>query len=137
VRRSATAFVALAGVLALAGCGADYPDLFELKRSGSLPQARLTLLVNDGGTVRCNGGEAQQLPPRLLLDARRIATDLMEEAHDDLTLPSPRGSVLRYRLRTQDGTITFSDVDAARRPELAPVIVFARKVAQDVCGLAR
>jgi hypothetical protein len=136
VRRFAAAVAVLAAV-ALAGCCAAYPDLFELRRTGSLPGARLTLLVNDGGTVRCNGGEARQLPARLLLDARRFARDLMEEAHDDLTLPAPRSSLLRYRLRTQDGTVTFSDVDAARRPELAPVIVFARAVAQDVCGLAR
>jgi hypothetical protein len=137
VRRLAAALAAFAGTIALAGCGAAYPDLFLLTRSGSLPGARLTLLVNDGGTVRCNGGAERQLPPRQLLDARRIATDLMEEAHDDLTLPAPPDSVLRYRLRTQDGTVTFSDADAVRRPELAPVIVFARKVAQDVCGLAR
>jgi hypothetical protein len=137
MRRLVPALAALAGLLTLAGCGADYPDLFLLTRSGSLPGARLTLLVNDGGTVSCNGGTEHQLPPRLLLDGRRIATDLMEEAHDDLTLSAPRGALLRYRLRTQDGTVTFSDVDAARRPELAPVIVFGRKVAQDVCGLAR
>jgi hypothetical protein len=123
--------------LTLAGCGAAYPDVFLLTRSGSLPGARLTLLVNDGGTVRCNGGAERSLPAPRLLDARRIAEDLSEQAHDDLTLPAPRGSLLRYRLRTEEGTITFSDADAVRRPELAPVIVFARKVAQDVCGLAR
>ncbi len=137
MRGCAAGLAALAGALALVGCGADYPDLFVLQRTGSLPGARLTLLVNDGGTVRCNGGEARQLPPRRLLDARRFARDLADEAQDDLTLPAPRGSLLRYRLRTQDGTVTFSDVDAARRPELAPVIVFTRAVAQDVCGLAR
>lgn len=137
MRRLAAALVALVGTAALSGCGAAYPDVFLLTRSGSLPGARLTLLVNDGGTVRCNGGEERQLPPRQLLDARRIATDLSEQAHDDLTLSAPPDSVLRYRLRTQDGTVTFSDVDAVRRPELAPVIVFARKVAQGVCGLAR
>jgi hypothetical protein len=129
----------LASVVAItaAGCGAAYPDVFLLTRSGSLPGARLTLLVNDGGTVRCNGGAERQLPPRRLLDARRIAEDLSEEAHDDLTLPAPVDSVLRYHLRTEEGTVAFSDVDAVRRPELAPVIVFAREVAQDVCGLAR
>jgi hypothetical protein len=131
--------VALALLLALvaSGCGAAYPDVFLLTRTGSLPGARLTLLVNDGGTVRCNGGEPRQLPPRRLLDARRIAEDLSEEAKVDLTLPAPRGSLLRYRLRTEDGTVTFSDEDAVRRPELAPVIVFARSVAKDVCGLPR
>jgi hypothetical protein len=137
VRRLAAALLALVGAGALAGCGADYPDLFVLYRSGSLPDARLTLLVNDGGTVSCNDGEPRQLPARRLLDARDIARELAEEARADLTLPAPRGSLLRYRLRTQDGTVTFSDADAARRPELAPVIVFARAVAQDVCGLSR
>jgi hypothetical protein len=118
-------------------CGADYPDLFVLHRTGSLPGARLTLLVNDAGTVRCNGGKPRQLPARSLLDARRIAKDLSEEAKQDLTLPAPRGSLLRYRLRTEHGTVTFSDEDAVHRPELAPVIVFARSVAKDVCGLPR
>lgn len=138
MRRSLAAVLsALAGAGALAGCGADYPDLLVLHRSGSLPGARLRLLVNDGGTVRCNGGEALQLPPRLLLDARRFARDLAEEAAEDLSLPAPQGALLRYRLRTQDGTVTFSDLNADRRPELAPVIVFTRAVAQDVCGLPR
>lgn len=128
---------ALSGAGALAGCGAAYPDVLLLTRSGSIPGARLTLLVNDSGTVRCNGGDPRQLPDRRLLDARRIAEDLAEEAHEDLTLPAPRGSVLRYRLRIEEGTVTFSDEDAVRRPELSPVIVFARTVAQDVCGLPR
>jgi hypothetical protein len=136
VRRVALA-AALVGAVLLTACGAATPDVFLLTRSGSIPGARLTLLVNDGGTVRCNGGAPRQLPGRRLLDARRIAEDLAEQAHDDLTLPAPRGSVLRYRLRTEEGTVTFSDEDAVRRPELAPVIVFARAVAQDVCGLPR
>jgi hypothetical protein len=123
--------------LLASSCGAAYPDVFLLTRTGSIPGARLTLLVNDAGTVRCNGGKPRQLPARQLLDARRIAEDLSEEAKDDLTLPTPRRSLLHYRLRTEDGTVTFSDVNADRRPELAPVIVFARAVAQDVCGLAR
>ncbi|HEX7290490.1 MAG TPA: hypothetical protein VF250_05105 [Conexibacter sp.] len=137
MRRSVPLAVAALAAAALSGCGADYPDLFVLHRTGSIPGARLTLLVNDGGTVRCNGGDPLQLPARLLLDARRFARDLAEEAQDDLTLPAPRGSVLRYRLRTQDGTVTFSDEDAVHRPELSPVIVFTRAVAQDVCGLPR
>jgi hypothetical protein len=139
VRRGAAALIALAlaGAALLTGCGADYPDLFVLHRSGSIAGARLTLLVNDGGTVRCNGGEPRPLPARRLLDARRFARDLADEAQEGLRLPAPPGSVLRYRLRTQDGTVAFSDEDAVRRPELAPVIVFTRAVAQDVCGLPR
>lgn len=129
--------VAAAGALALAGCGADYPDLMVITRSGSLPAARLRLLVNDGGTVRCNGGDALQLPARDLLEARELARELAEEAHDELTLPAPPRALLRYRLRTQDGTVTFSDADAAGRPLLGRLVAFTRTVAQDVCGLPR
>jgi len=136
--RRAAALPSLAAVaVAFGGCGAAYPDLFVLHRTGSLPGARLTLLVNDGGTVQCNGGKEIQLPPRRLLDARRIAEDLAEDAADDLTLPAPPRSLLRFRIRTEEGTVAFSDVDAARRPELGEVVAFARSVAQDVCGLAR
>jgi hypothetical protein len=106
-------------------------------RTGSLPGARLTLLVNDGGTVRCNDGEALQMPPRPMLDAREIARELAEEASEDLVLPRPPGSVLRFRLRTMDGTVTFSDADAASRPLLGRLIALTRLLAQDVCGLAR
>jgi hypothetical protein len=128
---------ALAALAPLAGCGAASPDVFLLTRSGSLPGARLTLLVNDGGTVRCNGGRPRQLPDPRLLDARRIAEDLADDAQEDLTLPAPAGALLRFRVRTQDGTVTFSDVDAAQHRELGPVVEFAREVAQDVCGLSR
>lgn len=128
---------ALLAALALAGCGAAYPDLFVLTRTGELPGARLTLLVNDGGTVRCNDGPEHRLPDQLLLDAREIATALTEEAQADLVLPRRPGALLRYRLRYQEGTVTFSDVDAGRRPELGMVVAFARTVAKDVCGLSR
>lgn len=137
MRRAALLAGAACAALALAGCGTSSPDLFVLTRTGSLPGARLTLLVNDGGTVRCNGGAPRPLPDPRLLDARRIQEDVADDAKQGLTLPAPAGSLLRFRIRTQDGTVTFSDVDAARRPELGRVIAFARTVAQDVCGLAR
>jgi hypothetical protein len=131
--------LALLAVLALplVGCGAAYPDLFVLTRSGSLPGAKLTLLVNDGGTVACNGGAPRTLPDARLLDARDIATSLADDAKDDLVLPRPPGALLRFRLRDADGTVTFSDVDAGGMPKLGKVIEFTRTVARDVCGLAR
>jgi len=128
---------ALAAALALAGCGTTPPDLFLLTRAGSLPGARLTLLVNDGGTVRCNGGAQRALSDPQLLAARRVQEDVADDARKDLTLPARAGSLLRFRIRTQDGTVTFSDVDAGARPELGRVIAFTRTVAQGVCGLAR
>lgn len=126
-----------AAALASAGCGAQTPDLFLLTRAGTIPGAHLILLVNDGGTVRCNGGAPRTLPDPQLLAARDIATSLAKDAKRGLVLRRPPGAVLRFHLRSQDGTVTFSDIDAARRPELGKVVAFARTVARDVCGLAR
>jgi hypothetical protein len=136
-RPVAAAFAAAAIAVAAGGCGAGYPDLFVLTRSGSIPGAQLTLLVNDGGTVRCDGAKAVRLPDPQLLAARDIATRLADAADRGLVLPAAPGSVLRFRLRSQNGTVTFSDTDAGRRPELAAAVAFARTVARDVCGLAR
>lgn len=135
MRRAALCAGALA--LALAGCGTTAPDLFLLTRTGSLPDARLTLLVNDGGTVRCNRGAPRALSDPQLLAARSIQEDVSDDAKQDLTLPARPGSLLRFRIRTQDGTVTFSDVDAARRPVLGRIVAFTRTIAQHVCGLAR
>ena len=137
MRRFVLAAASALAVVAFGGCGAAYPDLFVLTRAGDLPGARLTLLVNDGGTVRCNDGPEHRLPDQLLLDAREIATALTEEAQADLVLPRRPDALLRFRLRYQEGTVTFSDVDAGRRPELGFVVAFVRTVATDVCGLSR
>jgi hypothetical protein len=137
VSRSRALAGGLLAALALAGCGAEYPDLMVLERSGELPGARLTLLVNDGGTVRCDDDPERRLPDALLLDAREIATSLEDEAARDLVLPRATGALLRFRLRMEQGSVRFSDVDAARRPQLGALVAFVRTVAQDVCGRQR
>lgn len=128
-----------AAVLAalLAGCGANAPDLFELRRSGAIPGARLTLRVSDDGTVRCNGGAARRMPDEQLLAARQIARDLQAPAASGLSLEPGPNAVLSYRVRLPDGTVSFTDVSAAPRPQLARVAAFARTVAKRVCGLPR
>lgn len=138
VRRAvARAAVALGGGLALVGCGASYPDLMLVERSGALPGARLELLISDGGDVRCNRGEPRPLPPRLLLDARDIARQLTDEAMADTAYPGAPNAQLRFHLRTEDGTVTFADVDGTRDPDLARLIALTRTIAQDVCHLPR
>ena len=123
--------------LALAGCGLNVqaPDLFLLTRTGQ--GARLTLLVNDGGTIRCNGGRARHLPDPLLLRARDLATALDGDAKEGLKLPSPANSVYRYTIRLQDGTISFPDAATAAGgyPNLAQAELFAVQAAQQACGL--
>jgi len=136
--RGAVAVLAAAGLaVAAAGCGASSPDLFVLTRTGSIPGAHLTLLVNDGGTVRCNGAKRKTLPDPRLVDARNLTDGIANDAKANLRLPTPPDSVLQFHIRSQDGTVTFADTDAATRPELAGLVEFSRRVARNVCGLAR
>lgn len=128
--------VALAAAVALAGCGNRHaPDLFVLERTGSIPGARLELRVTDDGLVRCNGGPRRRMPDARLLDAREIARALNEIAPRTLP-PGPR-SILRYRLRLEDGTVAFSDSSRGQKKEMFLAQELARRVARGTCGLAR
>lgn len=130
--------VGLALAALVAGCGLNVqsPDLFLLTRTGQ--GHKLTLLVNDSGTIRCNGGPALRLPDPLLLQARDLAGGLGGDAQEKLRIPSPPGSVYRYTIRLQQGTIAFPDTATAggRYPRLAQAELFALHAAQQACGLS-
>ena len=126
-------WIFVGGLLALvAGCGfgVQAPDLFLLNRTGG--GAGLTLLVNDGGTIRCDGGKTRTLPNSLLLQARDLASSLGGDAQEKLRIPSPSNSVYRYTVRLQQGTISFPDTATAsgKYPRLAELEQFALQAAQ-------
>lgn len=130
----------LAGVLAglcltMNGCGLDVqePDLFLLTRVGQ--GTKLTLLVNDSGTIACNGTKPRQLPDPLLLTARDLATSLDNDAKSKLRIPSSSNSVFFYTIRLQDGTISFPDTAGSSHPTLAQAELFTVQAAQQACGL--
>lgn len=134
---SAMRWLPLAGclaALAVSGCGLDVQsaDLFVLTRTGAGRQLRL--LVNDSGTIRCNGGAARTLPDPLLLDARQLASDLGADVQHKLK-PGGRVGVYTFTISLQQGTLTFPDTAAARHSELARAELFALQAAQGPCGL--
>jgi hypothetical protein len=120
----------------LAGCGAASPDLFEVIRTGQGRHARLDLVVNDGGTVTCNGIE-KALPGGLLLRAREAARDLQDPAQLGLHLPPGRNTVLSYRVRLEQGTVSFSDSSARQPKAFLEVQALTKDISEDVCGLRR
>jgi hypothetical protein len=126
-------------VLAAEGCGGGQisPDLFAVQRSGSVPGAALQMVVNDGGTVTCNGGGARPVSDPLLLQARAVTRDLHDPATRGLALPPGPQPVLRYAARTQDGHVSFSDDSAAQPAVLYRLALLVRQIAQQDCGLAR
>ena len=116
-----------------AGCGLEVqsPDLFLLTRTGN--GRKLTLLVNSGGTVRCNGSHTKPLPDKLLLEARNVTGQLNRDARRHLHIQPAPDSVYLYRVRLQQGTVTFPDTAARGRPELAQLELLAVRIVEGPC----
>lgn len=142
MRSSLPAAIALT-LVALSGCGAPSADLFVVTRSGSIPGARLTMLVGDGGTVRCNGGSERSLTSAQLIDAREVAFELNGDDRDpgpatrDLRLPAGPGTILRYVVRSEKGTVAFSDTSRGQPKGFFKAAKLTRDLAKQVCHLAR
>ena len=133
-RRAALAVVLLAGTAM--GCGTPSPDLFVMKRDGTVPGAKLELLVSDQ-TARCNDGPVQQLTSRQILEARDIRDDLLDVQDGLVDMPEPPpAQIFTFAVTTEQGTLRYSDT--AQRPPILPRLSrFTRRVAIDTCGLAR
>ena len=122
--------------LAFAGCGTASPDLFEVKRSGEDRAANLTMVVNDGGQVTCNGRE-HELDADRLLTARELTRDLEQPAELGIELPPGPNPVLSYRVRMEAGSVAFSDTSKGNPPEFQRLAAFTKDVAERVCGIVR
>ena len=126
----------ISSVLFALGCGGiKAPDLFIVKRSGSGPYAQLTMLVNEEGGIRCNGGAELKLSDPQIVKARAIQEDLKEPAAEHLALRANPGSVLAYSVRDVDGTVTFADNSSAQPKVLRSLALFVLEAAQQVCHL--
>ncbi len=134
--RRGAAIGVLAAATLIAGCGGiKAPDLFIVQRTGSGPGAQLTLLVNEEGGVRCDGGKALKLSDPQLVQARAIQEDLHDPASRHLSLAPQAGSVLSYYLRDESGTVRFSDNSAGQPPAFRQLALFVLQIAQQVCRL--
>jgi hypothetical protein len=136
MRRRWTAAAATAAVL-LGGCGQTAPDLFALHRTGTIPGADLTLVVNDSGRVRCNGGAARTLPGDELITARELERDIDADALHQRRFPPRPGRVLAYAVRTASGSVRWSDTSRPLPRRYFKLAFLARRIAQGPCGLAR
>jgi hypothetical protein len=132
----AAAAGAVAVAVTLGACGGiQAPDLFLVQRSGSVAGARLTLLVNEEGGVRCNGGSTLKLSDPALIEARAIQEEISSQASKHLALPPRAGSVLSYYLRDENGTVSFSDNSLGQPAVLRRLALFVLQTAQRVCHL--
>jgi len=145
MRASGMLGLALCALVLLAGCGASValPDLFVARRFGTVPGARVALLVNEGGAVHCARGpidaghlgvEHQLSDPQLVL-ARTLAEELQSSSAKHLVLAPRPGSVYHYYVRDAQGWVRFADNSAGQPAVLHRLAYFVLEVAQKVCGL--
>ena len=127
----------LLAAAALAACGTPSADLFVVERTGSLPDARLTLRVGDGGTVRCDGGDERPIASEDLLDARQLTEELRPLLDRDVRLAPREGSLLQYRVTGEEGEVRFADNSRGLPATFAELIRFTRRIATEVCGRDR
>lgn len=135
MRRAAGAALA-AGAVLVAGCGSPPPDLFVVHRSGADREAKLDLVVSDGGSVRCNRDE-HALDADRLLRARELERDLAPQAELGIRLPTGPGTQLSYRVTLQAGEVAFADASEGLPPAFLRLAAFTKDVAERVCGIER
>lgn len=132
MRRAAAALL----LVLVSGCGTASPDLFEVRRTGEDRNANVTMVVNDGGHVTCDG-EEHPLDADRLLQARELTRELAEPAELGLELPPGPGAVLSYRVRMEAGTVSFSDTSRGNPRAFLRVAAFTKDVTERVCGIVR
>jgi hypothetical protein len=127
--------VALTFVL-LAGCGLDVqsPDIFLITRVGQ--GSKLTLLVNNGGFARCNGGKSKAISSGQLISARDLSDNLQSDASNGLTIDPTAHTVYTYTIRMQPGTIRFPDVAAGGHRYLAQAEFYFVRAMQGICHIS-
>ena len=119
------------------GCGFEVqePDLFLVTRTGAQAK-RLSLLVNDDGTISCDKGKPKNLPYPLLLQARDLATNLNADVSAKLRFPASARSVYTYTVKVQNGTMSFPDTAGLSRKELSDLELFVVQAAANPCDLS-
>jgi hypothetical protein len=138
VKRLAALGAAVAVTAASAvGCGNEASDLFLVTRTGDVPGARLTVRLTDDGRASCNRRPLVDVTSAQLITARAAQRDLKDPAEAHLRLAPGRGSVFSYRVRSEDGTVAWSD-DSRRQPAvLFALAKLTRDVARGPCRLPR
>jgi hypothetical protein len=122
------------GATIVTGCGFQVQgaDLFLVTRTGQ--GQKLSMLVNQDGTISCNRGKAKTLPDPLLLQARDLATSLSNDVK--LRFTESARSVFTYTVKVPNGTFTFPDTAASARKELAQLELFVLQAASGPCATA-
>ena len=134
--RAAAAAVTVAFAAAVpAGCGLDVgsPDVFLITRLGH--GSKLSVLINNGGFARCNGGKTKAISSSQLISARDLSDNLATDATKGLTIKPTARTIYTYSIRMQQGTIRFPDVAGASHKYLAQAELYFVQAMQGICHI--
>ena len=101
------------------------------------------MLVCDGGTVSCNRGPEKPITSAQLIEAREITDGLNGDeenpgpASRGVRLEPGPGSILRYRVRSEKGSVAFSDTSKGQPQVFYRLARLTRQLAKQACGLPR
>jgi hypothetical protein len=142
----ALALAAIPAAVLAVGCNGPTPaDLFLVQRAGSVPGAKLTLRLTDDGGAYCNQGKRVEITSAQLITAREIRRELdgeedkkqgLAEKHINLK-PSSSISTYNYKVRSENGTVSFYDTSAHQPQTFYRLAQLTREVATQDCRLAR
>ena len=135
-RRGGLATAALLATASVGACGTPSPDLFVVNRDGTVPGAKLKLLVSDQ-SARCNDAPAKPLTSPQIIEARGLRRDLLELQQSQDAIPNAGAAqIFSFVVETEEGKLSYPD--RQQRPDVLPRLTrFVRRVAIDTCGLRR
>jgi hypothetical protein len=111
-----------------------------------VPGARLTLRITDDGGAYCNDLGRREITSEQLIEARELRRaldgDKREEekpglAERGIRLQPGRITTLSYRVRSEQGTVAFSDTSPNQPAAFYRLAKLTRDVAKGPCGLPR
>ena len=118
--------------LALSGCGGEAGDLMSIEFQGGPTGAHHTVVVTGDGRGSCDRGKEELLPSARVIDAREIAKDVSDLARKAADYP-PKAGATRYKLRTTDGDVRWSEGTPALPPELPKAQLLALQLERLLC----
>ena len=138
---------AAAAAFALAACDATPPaDLYVVMRTGTIAGAKLNMRVTDDGGVYCNHiNKRHEITSKQLIQARAIAhllngdEDKDKQGLDQEHVHLRPGAItsLSYSVRSQEGTVSFSDTSPHQPQAFYQLAELTRQLAKGPCGLPR
>ncbi len=128
----------LLGLVVVTGCGAGIvvQDDFVVQRTGNVPGADLTLVVNDAGTAACDHRPPVPITDPQLIQARYIQTTMATPAQQGLNLPAGPRPVFHYLARTPDGHVGFYDDSKGQPSIFGALTLLTLQIAEQDCHLA-